>query len=69
MRIRIGEACDLCEECVSVCVSDTLTVDLIKVIRDTQIAFNPENCSFCESCMSVCTEEAIIVENEGVYYG
>ncbi len=58
-RIEIGEKCNLCGECVSVCPRKVFSLDgKIKVS-------NPLDCSLCMECVKICETKAIkIVETD-----
>lgn len=62
-KISLGQACDLCLECVDVCQGKLLTEEELKRIQhNNYVSMITPDCTFCESCMDACPEEAIRID-------
>ena len=53
-----SEKCDVCEECVEVCPTDSITIDGESAVIDQ------EDCIDCEACIDTCPNEAISMDDE-----
>jgi NAD-dependent dihydropyrimidine dehydrogenase PreA subunit len=53
--VVIEESCDACESCVSVCPTDSITVEEVAVVEN-------EECIDCGACIDECPNEALELE-------
>lgn len=58
LKCKVGLACNLCGECVTVCSGKALS------ITDDKLNYDGSVCTYCESCMDVCPECAIRITDE-----
>ena len=55
-KMTLGEACNLCGECVESCPANALS------ITDESLQYDGKICQYCETCIDVCEEYAIKIE-------
>ena len=67
MRIKINDNCDLCNECIDICVNDVLSDELLKgFYYDSFYSYLTDDCTYCESCVACCPENAITIINNDI---